>query len=289
MSRNCRSTIILIVLAAAFAPSRTTVHAQRRRQPLATTRGVAVNRSAPVETGVPVRGRSVVFVGGYFYDPWFGPYPWWSAGAYPYAYYPVADRPATLRVLVTPKQAAVYVDGFYAGIVDDFDGYFQGLPLPPGGHEVTLFLEGFRTVRRRIYFAPGSTFKLQDALPRLAPGERSDPPAIAPAVPVPPSDSYVGPRTPPPTLPEIGDARSPVIGKEMGSIAVSVRPSGAEVFVDHNAWTSSDGTHLVLQLPPGSHLVDIAKDGYQPFSADVEVRQGVMLPLNVELTSAASK
>jgi hypothetical protein len=33
-------------------------------------------------------------------------------------------------VLATPKEAAVYVDGFYAGVVDDFDGVFQSLPLP---------------------------------------------------------------------------------------------------------------------------------------------------------------
>src|ERR1700736_7068656 len=32
-----------------------------------------------------------VFIGGYFYDPFFGPYPWWGPGAYPYPYFPVYD------------------------------------------------------------------------------------------------------------------------------------------------------------------------------------------------------
>jgi hypothetical protein len=39
-----------------------------------------------------------------------------------------------LRLQVTPKDAAVYVDGFYAGIVDDFNSAFQRLPVPPGEH-----------------------------------------------------------------------------------------------------------------------------------------------------------
>ena len=30
-----------------------------------------------------------VFIGGYFYDPFFGPYPWWPRTAYPYWYFPV--------------------------------------------------------------------------------------------------------------------------------------------------------------------------------------------------------
>lgn len=33
----------------------------------------------------PVTRSAVVFVGGYFYDPFFGPYPWWVRHAYPYA------------------------------------------------------------------------------------------------------------------------------------------------------------------------------------------------------------
>src|SRR6266542_229436 len=78
--------------------------------------------------------RGPVFIGGYFYDPFFGPYPWWGPGAYAYPYVPVYDDRAQVRVLATPKEAAVYVDGYYAGIVDDFDGMLQSLPLSPGGH-----------------------------------------------------------------------------------------------------------------------------------------------------------
>src|SRR5687767_8511365 len=65
----------------------------------------------PPQTSVVVRGH--VFIGGYFYAPFFGPYPWWARTAYPYWYFPVYDRRAELRISAKPEEAAVYVDGFY--------------------------------------------------------------------------------------------------------------------------------------------------------------------------------
>src|SRR5438477_10103944 len=41
--------------------------------------------------GGPPRVRGPVFIGGYFYDPFFGPYPWWGPGTYGYPYFPVYD------------------------------------------------------------------------------------------------------------------------------------------------------------------------------------------------------
>src|SRR5437763_7977964 len=92
------------------------------------------------------RGAPVVFVSrAYFYDPFWGP---WDAFQYPYpypygGYYPRRYDPgAAMRLVVKPKNAEVYVDGYYAGIVDDFDGVFQRLPATPGQHEITLWLDG---------------------------------------------------------------------------------------------------------------------------------------------------
>lgn len=123
------------------------------------------------------RGR-VIITGGFgygyrpfFYDPFWGPYPYYGYGAYP-----IGIRSAgEVRVLATPKQAEVFVDGFYAGVVDDFDGTFQRLHMTPGGHAITLHLEGYRTVTQNIYVAPDDTFKLQVAMDKLRPGEASDP------------------------------------------------------------------------------------------------------------------
>ena len=142
-----------------------------------------------------VRGR-VVFVGGYYYDPFFGPYPWWQPAAYPRAYFPVFDERAQIRVLVTPNTAAVYIDGFYAGVVDDFDGVLQWRPLPPGGHEVVFYLNGYRTDRQMVHLHPASRLNLRLTMERLAPGEDSERPRIAPMVPAPPPGTFKSPSTP---------------------------------------------------------------------------------------------
>jgi hypothetical protein len=232
----------------------------------------------------PVRGH-VVFVGGYFYDPHFGPYPWWAPNLYPYAYFPLTGVRADLRVLATPKEAAVYVDGFYAGIVNDFDGIFQGLPLPPGGHEITLFYEGYRTARQCVYLGPGSDFKLHLTMERLPAGVASEPVPIAPPVPPPPMDSYIPFATPPrdhTSTPPVPGAIIAAAG--YGSVELHVQPASARVTIDGERWTSAAGGQFVLQLAVGSHLVEVDHDGFLHFSSEVQVRQGETIPLNVVLS-----
>ncbi len=53
--------------------------------------------------------------------------------------------------------------------------FFQRLPLPRGGYEIVLYLDGFRTERRRIYLSPGATFRLELAMepPRAGRSERT--------------------------------------------------------------------------------------------------------------------
>ena len=84
--------------------------------------------------------------------PWYGfaygQYPWGPYGYPPYRTYRV-DPGASLRLEVKPKEAEVYVDGFYAGIVDDFDGTFQRLSVTPGEHDIELFwMATARCIRR---------------------------------------------------------------------------------------------------------------------------------------------
>jgi hypothetical protein len=160
------------------------------------------------QRAVVVRGH--VFIGGYFSDPLCGPYPWWPRTAYPYWYFPVYDNRAAVRLQVQPgeaEDAAVYVDGFYAGIVDDFNGVFQSLPLTPGGHTVILYLDGYRTVRHNFYLSPGSSFTLRATMERLPAGKNSEPPELA-ALPAPPAGSY---RTLSPSMASPGSAPTKAI------------------------------------------------------------------------------
>lgn len=82
--------------------------------------------------------------------------------AYPRYYYDYDSYPthASIRVLVEPREAEVYVDGYYAGVADDFDGIFQRLYLAPGRHEITLRLDGYRTWSAEVFATPGCTLKL---------------------------------------------------------------------------------------------------------------------------------
>ncbi|MGE0450831.1 MAG: PEGA domain-containing protein [Vicinamibacterales bacterium] len=238
-------------------------------------------RPAPQPVHRPAVRGQFVFVGGYFYDPYFGPYPWWGPGRYAYPYFPVFDRHAEVRLRVEPETAAVYVDGFYAGIVDDFNGVFQRLALPPGGHTIELYLDGYRTVRRSLYLAPASSVTLRETLMPLPAGAASEPPLVHPPVPAPPEGSYrppvttrrdpLPPQQPPPAL------------VTFGTLALTFAPTGAEVVIDGQPWTSSEPGHLAIAMPPGPHRVEVSERGYMRFSEEIEVRAGETTTLNVSL------
>jgi PEGA domain len=144
------------------------------RRVIALTAGAIVVGAVSV-SAQPRRGAVIVVPRAevyrpYVYDPFWGPW-------YPYSYgYAYVGRPETdIKTHVRPKNAEVYVDGFYAGRAEDFDGVFKKLHVAPGGHAITLYLDGFRTTTQEIYVRPDSTFKMNVSLTRLAPGETSAP------------------------------------------------------------------------------------------------------------------
>ena len=122
-----------------------------------------------------LHARVVVGPRPFVYAPFYEPY-YWNARpywAYPYA---VGSVYGDVRTQITPKQAEVYVDGFYAGTAGDFDGVFKRLHLMPGGHAITLYLPGYRTITQDVYVRPDSTVKVSDTMERLASGQASAPP-----------------------------------------------------------------------------------------------------------------
>jgi hypothetical protein len=90
----------------------------------------------------------------YFYRPYFGGFyhPYSYGYGYPGSYYRnyyLAD----IRTEVKPQDARVYLDGDYVGVVDDFDGWWQRLEVPPGRHRLTFRAPGFApyVVDVRVY------------------------------------------------------------------------------------------------------------------------------------------
>ena len=225
---------------------------------------------------------------------WYPGYP-----LYPPVRYAAPD--ASVKFDVKPKEAAVYVDGYFAGVVDDFDGVFQRLYTAPGGHEVTVYLEGYRTYSQRVYLAPDRTFKFGHQMEKLPPGQTAEKPP-APAVPPadeerpgPPQQGPQGPfgRRGPSTrrLPPPPDAQQPPPpsserserGSSRGTLELNLQPADAEVLVDGEPWRGSGQDRLKIDLSDGRHNIQIRKAGYVGYLTDVEIRRGETISLNVNL------
>jgi hypothetical protein len=119
-------------------------------------RGYAYGRVRPY-------GYYVVPGFGFAYDPfWYGP--GWGYYGYPYPYVVPSENSGGLRLEITPKTAQVFVDGNYAGVVDDFNGHFQHLDLTPGGHRINVRQPGFQPLTFEVYIQPGHTTDYKAAL-----------------------------------------------------------------------------------------------------------------------------
>ena len=116
---------------------------------------------------------------GYFYDPWlwgFGPtsfYDPYYSGGYGYGggytrYREGEYRPVgSIRLKVEPREAQVYVDGYYVGEVDSFDGIFQKLTIEEGAHRVEIRAPGFETAQFEVMIIPGETITYKGEMKRM--------------------------------------------------------------------------------------------------------------------------
>jgi hypothetical protein len=263
VNRHANRIAIGSLLAAAMFLSPGTAFAQRWR------------------AGVFIRPAVVVAP---YYRPWF--YDPFYFGAFygyppPYAYGPAFDVGSSLRLQVTPRETEVFIDGYFAGIVDDFDGFLQRLRLAPGEHDLQLYLPGHRLVEQKIYLQRGATFRVHYAMELLAPGEAEP---VRPAAAAPPPVARAAPPRPLPPARPLPPPRSLPASGETGALALRVQPGDAVIIIDGERWEGSrDADRLVVQLPPGVHRVEIHRDGYRDYSSDVTVRQGETEALNVAL------
>jgi hypothetical protein len=220
-------------------------------------------------------GLSVGFGYGYGYGAGYGYGPGYGYGYGGDAYsagYAAASRSASLRVLVDPVETRVYVDGYYAGIVDDFDGIFQRLNVSPGRHEISLKLEGHRTHHVRLYVGEDQTVKIEH---RMAPGTGEDR-VEASGQPVDEARYEDRPRP--------GEAAGEEVRSygEPGTLNLDVRPGDATVYLD-GEFRGEARALRGLRLPPGRHRVEIVRPGYRTEEREVEVRPGDTADLAVDL------
>jgi hypothetical protein len=72
-------------------------------------------------------------------------------------------------LLIKPRDAQVFVDGYYVGVVDEFDGTFQKLTLDEGPHRVEVRKDGFQTLAFDVRVTWDHTIKLRGELTPAAP------------------------------------------------------------------------------------------------------------------------
>jgi PEGA domain-containing protein len=288
--RNRFFTFVPVCIAAAGLLWPVDAAAQRR-----------VVRRAPVRT-VIVAGYGRPYYP-YYYNPFF--FDWYGGYGYQYrpypAYPPYYYQPGSdLRIQVTPRDAQVYIDGYLAGTVDDFDGVFQRLRVPYGEHEVSIYREGYRTITEKMLFRPYESYHIKQPMQPLGAGETAeaqpqpDPNRRAPE----PRGMGPGPRRPAPPDEGMGQAPPPRRGAppegrsadrnadRFGSVAIRVQPADAAVFIDGERWDTTPGEdRLLVELSEGEHRVEIRKEGFKTYSSTVRVRTGDTVPLNVSLSA----
>jgi hypothetical protein len=69
-----------------------------------------------------------------------------------------------LQLDVEPRRAQVFVDGAYAGTVDDFKGYFQHLTLPAGLHRLEVLTDGYLPLLLDVTIVPHRTITVRQPL-----------------------------------------------------------------------------------------------------------------------------
>ena len=116
---------------------------------------------APRTYVVPYGYRPYGYRPGWSLNLYFGrPYGLPIYGNPGYGYYAIDPGFAygSLRIVDAPRYAQVFVDGYYAGEVDDYDGIFQRLNLEPGPHRIEIVVdETAPPIEFDVRIIPGET------------------------------------------------------------------------------------------------------------------------------------
>jgi len=109
-------------------------------------------------------GYGAFGLGYFYYDPYTWYPPSYYSGAYGGGYYDPYFDTGELRIDVSPSYADVFVDGYFAGRVDDYDGIFQALKLEGGPHHLQIVAQGFTPLDFDVRIEPGRKITYRGAL-----------------------------------------------------------------------------------------------------------------------------
>jgi len=194
------------------------------------------------------------------------PYPGWPWWGYPYPHrFPPADwrvyaewETANVRLDVSPKDAQVYVDRYYAGVIDDFDGIFQHLTLRAGVHLIEIRRTGYVTLAIEFNLYPWQSVTYRRTMEPSHGDEVSS---------APPSAGFEEGAAPP--APANGNAPP-------GDVKFDVAPDDAAIYADgfYAGIVDDFNGSQHLPLPPGRHHLSLQLDGYETTEVDLTIDPG---------------
>ena len=106
-------------------------------------------------TWYPPSSYSGYYGSGGYYDPFYGDSFFHDIGE--------------LRLNVSPRNADVYVDGYFSGRVDDYDGVFQALKLDAGPHHIQIVAPGLAPLDFDVRIEPNRKITYRGTLQPFRP------------------------------------------------------------------------------------------------------------------------
>lgn len=251
---------------------------------------------------------------------YYGPSVYWSIGdgfwsvgglytpSVPYYSYERADL-GGLDLNIRPKDAAVYLNGQYVGIVNNFDGFPSYLWLEPGTYHLVIFLEGYETLSREYTIHRGLVVDVKERM-------REGTATAVQDIPVPPRVRYELEQQQQEqqarndreeewrerareyrerrqeTAPEPPSRSSGLLSRDVRQdpavLRLSVQPGDASVYLDGSfVGSASELSRLRdgLLLDAGDHLLELVRPGRSPEQRSFSVQPGQELQLSIELAA----
>lgn len=78
--------------------------------------------------------------------------------------YPDRKTSSEVRLNIQPGRAAVFLDDYYVGTVNEYYGVAHGMLVAPGKHRFKIALAGYKTSETEVELAPKQKFELRTDL-----------------------------------------------------------------------------------------------------------------------------
>ena len=119
--------------------------------------------------GSPFYAYGYPYYGAGYGYPAYG-YPSYGYAPYGYGYGGYSGRPyGGLRIDLPQRDAEVYVDGYFVGVVDNFDGVMQQANIEAGPHRIEIRSPEFEPIEFNVNIEPGRTITYRGSMRDLRP------------------------------------------------------------------------------------------------------------------------